>query len=113
LNKHSTSQLDSLEVEGIVKLDPTDKMSRGLARILTTENIDSAGLFYQQDMVPVNLLLSGKTLPEEIYSMNNIEVTYHVGRFATVYIEPSSSAISWLVNQDEIEWLEEEFVYEL
>ncbi len=113
LNKHSTSQLDSLEVEGILKLDPTDKMSRGLARILTTENIDSAGLFYQQDMVPVNLLLSGKTLPEEIYSMNNIDVTYHVGRFATVYIEPSSSAISWLANQNEIEWLEEEFVYEL
>ena len=113
LNKHSTKQLDSLGVEGIVKLDPTDKMSRGLARILTMENIGSAGLFYQQDMVPVNLLLSGKTLPEEIYSMNNIEVTYHVGRFATVYIEPSSSAISWLANQNEIEWLEEEFVYEL
>jgi hypothetical protein len=36
LNKHSTSQLDSLEVEGIVKLDPTDKMSRGLEIILTT-----------------------------------------------------------------------------
>ena len=35
LNKHSTKQLDSLGVEGIVKLDPTDKMSRGLARILT------------------------------------------------------------------------------
>ena len=111
LNKHSTKQLDSLGVEGIVKLDPTDKMSRGLARILTGDLSSTSELFYQQDMVPVNLLLSGKTLPEEIYSMNEIEITYHVGRFATAYIQPSSSAISWLANQNEIEWLEEEFWY--
>ena len=111
LNKHSTKQLDSLGVEGIVKLDPTDKMSRGLARILTGDLSSTSELFYQQDMVPVNLLLSGKTLPEEIYSLNEIEITYHVGRFATVYIQPSSSAISWLASQNEIEWLEEEFWY--
>ena len=111
LNKHSTKQLDSLGVEGIVKLDPTDKMSRGLARILTGDLSSTSELFYQQDMVPVNLLLSGKTLPEEIHSMNDIEITYHVGRFATVYVQPSSSAISWLASQNEIEWLEEEFWY--
>ena len=111
LNKHSTEQLSSLGVEGIVKLDPTDKMSRGLARILTGDLSSTSELFYQQDMVPVNLLLSGKTLPEEIHTMNEIEITYHVGRFATVYIQPSSSAISWLANQNEIEWLEEEFWY--
>ena len=109
LNKHSTKQLESLGVEGIVKLDPTDKMSRGLARILTGDLSSTSELFYQQDMVPVNLLLSGKTLPGEIHSMHGIEVTYHVGRFATVFIQPSSSAISWLANQNEIEWLEEEF----
>ena len=111
LNKHSTEKLDSLGVEGIVKLDPTDKMSRGLARILTGDLSSTSELFYQQNMVPVNLLLSGKTLPEEIHTMNEIEITYHVGRFATVYIQPSSSAISWLANQNEIEWLEEEFWY--
>ena len=111
LNKHSTKQLDSLGVEGIVKLDPTDKMSRGLARILTGDLSSTSELFYQQDMVPVNLLLSGKTLPEEIHSMNDIEITYHVGRFATIYVQPSSSAISWLASQNEIEWLEEEFWY--
>ena len=111
LNKHSTNELDSLGVEGIVKLDPTDKMSRGLARILTSDLSSTTDLFYQQDMVPVNLLLSGKTLPEEIYSMNEIEITYHVGRFAKLYTQPSSSVISWLANQDEIEWLEEEFWY--
>ncbi len=111
LNKHSTKQLDSLGVEGIVKLDPTDKMSRGLARILTGDLSSTSELFYQQDMVPINLLLSGKTLPEEIHSMNDIEITYHVGRFATVYVQPSSSAISWLASQNEIEWLEEEFWY--
>jgi hypothetical protein len=70
LNKHSTKQLGSLGVEGIVKLDPTDKMSRGLARILTGDLSSTSELFYQQEMVPVNLLLlSGKTLPEEIYSL--------------------------------------------
>ena len=111
LNKHSTKQLDSLGVEGIVQLDPTDKMSRGLARILTGDLSSTSELFYQQEMVPINLLLSGKTLPEEIYSMNEIEITYHVGRFATIYIQPSSSAISWLASQNEIEWLEEEFEY--
>ncbi|MEC7272167.1 MAG: S8 family serine peptidase [Candidatus Thermoplasmatota archaeon] len=111
LNKHSTNQLDSLGVEGIVKLDPTDKMSRGLARILTSDPSITTDLLYQQDMVPVNLLLSGQTLPEEIYSMNEIEITYHVGRFAQLYTPPSSSVISWLANQGEIEWLEEEFWY--
>ena len=111
LNKHSTKQLDSLGVEGIVKLDPTDKMSRGLARILTGDLSSTSELFYQQDMVPVNLLLSGKTLPKEIHSMNDIEITYHVGRFAQIYVQPSSSAISWLASQNEIEWLEEEFWY--
>ena len=88
LNKHSTNELDSLGVEGIVKLDPTDKMSRGLARILTSDLSSTTDLFYQQDMVPVNLLLSGKTLPEEIYSMSEIEITYHVGRFAKLYTPP-------------------------
>ena len=42
-------------------------MSRGLARILTSDLSSTTDLFYQQDMVPVNLLLSGKTLPEEIH----------------------------------------------
>ena len=111
LNKHSTKQLDSLGVEGIVQLDPTDKMSRGLARILTGDLSSTSELFYQQDMVPINLLLSGKTLPKEIHSMNDIEITYHVGRFAQIYVQPSSSAISWLASQNEIEWLEEEFWY--
>ena len=108
LNQHTIKQLHSLGVEGLVKLDPTDKMSLGLAKVLTGQNIGPAGMFYQQDSVPVNLLLSGKTLPEEIYSMDNIEITYHVGRFATIYLEPTPSAISWLANQEEIEWLEEE-----
>ena len=59
-------------------------------------------------MVPVNLLLR-KTLPEEIHTMN---VSDHVPcrKIVTVYIQPSSSAISWLANQNEIEWLEEVLV---
>ena len=34
LNKHSTKQLDSLGVEGIVKLDPTDKIRTKLTKAL-------------------------------------------------------------------------------
>ncbi|MBP66440.1 MAG: hypothetical protein CMA67_04190, partial [Euryarchaeota archaeon] len=108
LNKHSTKQLDDLGVEGIVQLDPTDKVSLGLSMVLTGEYIGPASILYQQENVPVNLLLSGKSLPEGIYTTEGIEVEYHEGRFATIYIHPTPTVISWLTEQEEIEWLEEE-----
>ena len=108
LNKHSTKQLDDLGVEGIVQLDPTDKVSLGLSMVLTGEYIGPASILYQQENVPVNLLLSGKSLPEGIYTTEGIEVEYHEGRFATIYIHPTPTVISWLAEQEEIEWLEEE-----
>lgn len=111
LNKHSIEKLHSLGVHGILKIDPTDKISLGLAKVLNGMSIGQATVFYHQDMVPINLLLSGESLPEDISSMDNIEVRYHSGRFAGVNVDPNSNAIAWLANQDEIEWLEEEHWY--
>ena len=111
LEQHSTEKLRSLGVEGLVKLDPTDKISLGLAKVMNGISIGPATTFYNQDMVPVNLLLSGYSLPEEISSVDGMEVRYHSGRFAGVNVDPNSKAIAWLANQDEIEWLEEEHWY--
>ncbi|MGB2037948.1 MAG: S8 family serine peptidase, partial [Candidatus Poseidoniaceae archaeon] len=107
LNSHSTKQLDALGVEGLVKIDPTDKIRTKLAKALLRHDIGPSSFYYHGEYVPIHLALSGNELPEDIFERNDIEVTYHVGRFATMEIKQSSSALSWLASQTEIEWIEE------
>lgn len=107
LNSHSTKQLDALGVEGLVKIDPTDKIRTKLAKALLGHDIGPSSFYYHGEYVPIHLALSGNELPEDIFERNDIEVTYHVGRFATMDIKQSSSALSWLASQNEIEWIEE------
>ena len=107
VNEKSVGDLSDLDVEGMVKLDPTDKIRTRLVKAILGEDIGPVSLFYQGDYVPVHSVLSGKTLPEGIHERNDIDVTYHVGRFATFEIDRTTDALAWLAEQEEVEWMEE------
>ena len=107
VEQKSIYELHSLDVEGIVKLDPTDKVRTRLVKALLGDDIGPVSLFYQDDFVPVYGVLVGESLPEGIYERDDIRITYHVGRFATFEIDRTTQALAWLVAQEEIEWLEE------
>ncbi len=113
IDKQSVGFLASLGVEGVVKLDPTDKIRTRLAQALLGLDIGPSGFFYADDVVPINVVLSGVNLPQDIEDRTDIDVHYHVGRFATLYIDKASSALAWLAEQDEIEWMEEKMWAEL
>ena len=107
VEKKSVEELADLGVEGVVKLDPTDKVRTRLVKAMLGDEIGPVSLFYQDDFVPVQAVLVGKTLPSGIHERDDVRTTYHVGRFATFEIDRTTSALAWLVAQDEIEWLEE------
>ena len=107
VEKKSINELAQLEVEGVLQLDPTDKVRSRLVKAMLGEYIGPASLFYQSEFIPVHGVLSGKTLPEGIHEREDIRITYHIGRFATFDVDRTTDALSWLVEQEEIEWLEE------
>ena len=109
----SIDELAQLDVEGVLQLDPTDKIRTRLAQALLGEDIGPSGFFYANDVVPINIVLTGFTLPLGIEERTDIDVHYHAGRFATLYIDKASSALAWLADQDEIEWMEEKMWAEL
>ncbi|MBT94125.1 MAG: hypothetical protein CMA60_04790, partial [Euryarchaeota archaeon] len=107
VEKKSIDELAQLDIEGVLQLDPTDKVRSKLIKAMLGENIGAASLFYQSDFVPVHGVLSGKSLPDGIHERDDIRITYHVGRFATFDVDRTTNALSWLVEQGEIEWLEQ------
>ena len=109
----SIDELAQLEVEGVLQLDPTDKIRTRLAQAVLGHDIGPSGFFYANDVVPINIVLTGFTLPLGIEERTDIDVHYHAGRFATLYIDKASSALAWLADQDEIEWMEEKMWAEL
>jgi len=88
------NQLSQLSVEGIVKLDSVDKIRHGLAESLLNNEI-----------LTIDLVLSGYHLPDEIYQRDDIQLLSYGSRFATV--NTGISGVKWLALQDEIEWMEE------
>ena len=109
----SIDELAQLDVEGVLQLDPTDKIRTRLAQAVLGHDIGPSGFFYANDVVPINIVLTGFTLPQGIEERTDIDVHYHAGRFATLYIDKASSALAWLADQDEIEWMEEKMWAEL
>ena len=79
VEKKSIDELAELEVEGVLKLDPTDKVRTRLVKAMLGEYIGPVSLFYQGDYVPVQGVLTGNTLPEGIHERNDVRITYHVG----------------------------------
>jgi len=105
LNGHKVSSLENLEVEGIMQLDPTDKIRDQLAIGLNGEQMNFFNPYVNEVGALVNIVLSGNELPEGIYQREDIEIGSHSTRYATLAIE--ASALPWLAQQDEIEWIEE------
>ena len=113
VQEKSIDELAQLAVEGVLQLDPTDKIRTRLAQAVLGHDIGPSGFFYANDVVPINIVLTGFTLPQGIEERTDIDVHYHAGRFATLYIDKASSALAWLADQDEIEWMEEKMWAEL
>ena len=113
VQEKSIDELAQLDVEGVLQLDPTDKIRTRLAQAVLGHDIGPSGFFYANDVVPINIVLTGFTLPQGIEERTDIDVHYHAGRFATLYIDKASSALAWLADQDEIEWMEEKMWAEL
>ncbi len=113
VEEKSIDELAQLDVEGVLQLDPTDKIRTRLAQAVLGHDIGPSGFFYTNDVVPINIVLTGFTLPQGIEERTDIDVHYHAGRFATLYIDKASSALAWLADQEEIEWMEEKMWAEL
>ena len=105
LNGQTTSTLEQLDVQGIVKMDSVDKVRENLVRGIIGMEMDSVNPYVSDGYASVNLVLSGKELPRGIELRDDIVVEYHQERFATVLIQ--TSALQWLASQDAIEWIEE------
>ena len=105
LNGHKVSSLENLEVEGIMQLDSTDKIRDQLAIGLSGSQMNFFNPYVNDVGALVNIVLSGNELPEGIYQRDDIEIDSHSTRYATLAIE--ASALSWLAQQDEVEWIEE------
>ena len=66
LSGHSPSELEELEVEGIVQLDPVDKIREDLVRSLTGVTPTIANPHASEGKAIVDMVLSGYTLPENV-----------------------------------------------
>ena len=102
LSGQTPTQLAQLDVLGIGVMDPTDKIRGSLA--LGLLGLEDPHPFVNSAGGLVNLMLSGTELPDGIDQRDDVEVDSHSGRFATLAIAPS--ALSWLANQDAVEWIE-------
>lgn len=105
LDGQTTSELEQLDVQGIVKMDSVDKIRGNLARGIIGMEMTSVNPYVIDGYASVNLILSGTELPQGIESRDDIVVEYHQERYATVLIQ--TSALQWLAAQDSIEWIEE------
>ena len=93
-NSVSIEKLAELQVEGVLELDPVDKIRHGLAQSIA-----------EKGKVNLDIILSGHRLPEKILEQENILLFSHSGRFASVYTD--IKGVKWLASQGEVEWLEE------
>ena len=100
----TSSELAQLDVIGISKMDPTDKIRTNLARGLTGQSMHAYNPYVSTGEAYVNVVLSGIELPSGIESNDDISVKSHSTRFATMWA--NSDGIKWLVEHHEIEWVE-------
>ena len=104
LNGHTTRDLNALDVEGIVQLDPVDKIREDLVRSLTGLQPDYPNPHAQEGEALVSMVLSGETLPENIEQRTDISLKSVSGRYVKAVVE--TSGFVWLAEQSEIEWIE-------
>lgn len=104
VNDLSPSELLDLDVQGLAVMDGVDKVRLDLARALQGLPTDSDNSFVNSAGGLVNVMLSGTELPDGLNQRNDVHLSSHSTRFATMAIEPSG--LAWLVEQDAVEWVE-------
>jgi len=104
LNGHTTRDLNALDVEGMVQLDPVDKIREDLVRSLTGVQPMSENPYAKEGEALVSMILSGETLPENIEQRSDVSVKSVSGRYVKAVVE--TTGFVWLAEQSEIEWIE-------
>ena len=77
LQGQTTSELEQLDVQGIVKMDSVDKIRGNLARGIIGMEMTSVNPYVTDGYASVNLILSGTELPQGIESRDDIVLEYH------------------------------------
>ena len=108
LNGHTASELERLEVQGMVEMPPSAKIHPKVMPALEGE--------IKQYMITegtgfLQVVLSGNDLPEGIEDRGDVTVLHHSWRWAKVMVTPSG--VEWLAKQSEIEWIEPDFELKL
>ena len=103
----SIQELDSLDVQGIMKFDPTDKVHPMIDELLNNEFEDGISLNGQGIVIAV---LSGFTVPE-LELDDSLSLLAHSNRWATFAAD--DVGISRLANSDGIHWIEPKFIYKI
>ncbi|MDP6362263.1 MAG: S8 family serine peptidase [Candidatus Poseidoniaceae archaeon] len=111
LSGQTTSQLIQLNVDGIVKMDATDKLREDLVNAVSGTIDFSPVAYAKKDMAILDLMLSGDKLPEGIEERKDIVVDSHSGRFTTVTAQ--TSGIVWLANHGAVEFIDLRYIPQL
>ena len=105
LDSVSISELLNLDVQGMVKLDSSDKIRENLLhemednpRIFDNPRVDS-------EFASLSIVLSGDSIGENFAQAEGIELHSVSRRFATMGATPEG--VQWLAQQDWIEFIEE------
>jgi len=104
LNGHSSEVLNELDVEGLVQLDPVDKIREDVVRSLTGVAPIISNPHATEGKALVDMVLSGYTLPEDVGQRSDVEIKSLSGRYSTALVE--TSGLVWLAEQPSIEWIE-------
>ena len=111
VNSKTPAQLSNLDVLGLAGMDATDKVQTDLARGMLNLDMIAPNPFVNDDGAVINVVLSGDELPDGLRQRSDITLDTHTGRFATMAV--NANGLSWLVQQDAIEWVEPRPFFEL
>ena len=104
LNGHTTTELEELEVEGLVQLDAVDKLREDLVRGVLGQEKLFTNPYSIEGKAIVSIVLSSTELPDGIGQRDDIVIDSHSGRFVTAVAD--TSGIAWLASNEAIEWIE-------
>ena len=99
--------LKQLEIQGIMKFDPTDKVHPMIDELLKNEFEDGYSL---NGKAIVNTVLSGNNVPNLQFD-ESLTLISHSNRWAT--FSADDTGISRLANNEGMQWIEPKFVYKI
>jgi hypothetical protein len=109
VNSVNLDELERLDVQSLMKIDPTDRIHLSLTQLLLGERSQP---FATKDLVTVNVVLSGNDWPDLPHKQGSMVIQHsHDGRFATA--TANTLGISLLASQPEIEWMEPRPVFSI